>query len=437
MPRPHVNHHRRQTILIAGAGVAGLEALLALRSHLGGTVKIEMLSPDHEFVYRPLSVTEPFGLGEVQRVEIEQVVSDQHAVYRKGSLARVNGDSGEVVTTGGERISYDFLVVAVGARALATVEGAVTFRGPEDRRAIEQVLAGVQAGSIKRIQFAAPPGHAWMLPLYELAMFTSAWARERGLSVRLSLSTGEIRPLEAFGPAASKAVAKLLFDAGVGFTTGGGDSFDPDAVISLPTLKGPGLPGLPHDEDGFIPTDRYGAVRGLKHVYAAGDGTWFPIKQGGIAAQQADAAASSVAAALGAIDAPEQFRPVLRGMLLTGDIPHYLRAADDSSEVAYHPLWWPPGKIAGRHLAPYLGSPALARAPLEDRPADAELESEAEAVADEREAVDLLLELADANASRGSFGFAVKCLEAAENVGGPLPEVRQADRRKWADRAQL
>ena len=35
--------HHRSKILIAGGGVAGLEALLALRAQLGGTVEIEVL----------------------------------------------------------------------------------------------------------------------------------------------------------------------------------------------------------------------------------------------------------------------------------------------------------------------------------------------------------------------------------------------------------
>ncbi len=140
-----------------------------------------------------------------------------------------------------------------------------------------------------------------------------------------------------------------------------------DRVVSLPQLIGPSLPGLRHDAAGFIPTDLHGLVRGERDVYAAGDATTCPIKQGGIATQQADAAAEAIAARLGADVEPEPFRPVLRGMLLTGKTPRFLRAdvsgtGGDSSTVSDQALWWPPNKIAGRWLAPYL---ALAHDELE------------------------------------------------------------------------
>ena len=57
---------------------------------------------------------------------------------------------------------------------------------------------------------------------------------------------------------------------------------------------------------------------------AAGDLTQVPIKQGGIAAQQADAAAEAIAAEAGVALEPTPFRPVLRGLLLTGSFPRYL-----------------------------------------------------------------------------------------------------------------
>jgi hypothetical protein len=78
-----------------------------------------------------------------------------------------------------------------------------------------------------------------------------------------------------------------------------------------------------------------------------------------MAAQQADAAAEAIAAQIGILADPEPFRPVLRGLLLTGAAPRYMRAdvsggRGENWEVSEHALWWPPGKIAGRYLSPYL-----------------------------------------------------------------------------------
>jgi sulfide:quinone oxidoreductase len=85
--------------------------------------------------------------------------------------------------------------------------------------------------------------------------------------------------------------------------------------------------------------------------------TQFPLKQGGIASQQADAAAAAIAARSGAPVEPTPFRPVLRGLLLTGMAPRYLRAeAGTRPGLDIEPLWWPPAKIVGRYLTPFLAA---------------------------------------------------------------------------------
>ena len=144
--------------------------------------------------------------------------------------------------------------------------------------------------------------------------------------------TPEDRPLKLFGATASEAVAELLEMHGIALyvdTTATAvvdgslrvlpdERIEADRVVALPRLEGPRLEGVPHDTNGFVPTDEAGRVRGLTDVYAAGDLTSFPIKQGGIATQQADAAAESIAASAGAPIEPRPFTPVLRGLLLTG-----------------------------------------------------------------------------------------------------------------------
>ena len=129
-------------------------------------------------------------------------------------------------------------------------------------------------------------------------------------------------------------------------------------IVSAPVLEGPDLAGVPADPSGFILADLHGRVPGLAGVYAAGDGASFPIKQGGLAAQQADAVAESIAAAVGAAVSPEPFRPVLRAMLLTGGDTRYLQHAvaggDGEGVVDTHELWSPAAKLASRYLTPYL-----------------------------------------------------------------------------------
>jgi sulfide:quinone oxidoreductase len=140
-----------------------------------------------------------------------------------------------------------------------------------------------------------------------------------------------------------------------------GRTLEADRIVALPVTTPIQIDGLPRDRDGFLPVDAHGRVRDTEDVYAAGDGTWFPVKQGGLACQQADAAADMIAVQAGAELEPAPFRPVLRGELLTGGEPLFIRndisgAAGDRSEASGHILWWPPGKVAGAYLAPYLAA---------------------------------------------------------------------------------
>ena len=264
--------------------------------------------------------------------------------------------------------------MAVGARPTTAIPGSVTIQGPAYTSRFKTMLRKLDKHTMTRVAFAVPAATSWPLPLYELALLTATHVAERGLrKVTLQLVTHESDPLELFGPRASTAVRELLDQRGVELITnrvplearGGelltapGPALGADAVVSLPGLAGPALQGLPSDGDGFIPADLHGAVPGLEDVYAAGDATTCPIKQGGVAAQQADAAAEAIAARAGADIDPRPFRPVLRGLLLTGGVPRYLRSEvsggrGENWEVSEEALWWPPGKVAGHYLAPYL-----------------------------------------------------------------------------------
>jgi sulfide:quinone oxidoreductase len=362
-------------VLIAGGGVAGLEALLALRALAGDLVDLELLAPEPAFWYRPLAVAEPFDAGRVHHFELASIAESAAASFTLGQLATVDADARILRTGQGAEIGYDILVIACGAVPQPWLAGALTFRGPADSDAFRRLLAEADNGSVRSVAFTLPAGGIWPLPLYELALLTATRLAGRDKHVEIALVTPEPAPLSLFGEAASCAVRDLLREHGISLHTGryparyeaGILELAPDTtlaverVVALPRLEGPRIPGIPQDADGFIATDLSGRVHGLASVYAAGDITQFPIKQGGIAAQQADAVAEVIAAQAGAAVQPHRFQPVLRGLLLTGGAPRYLRSEPhggqgDTSTVSDEPLWWPPGKIVGRYLAPFLAS---------------------------------------------------------------------------------
>ena len=133
-----------------------------------------------------------------------------------------------------------------------------------------------------------------------------------------------------------------------------GERLDVDRVVTVPVLDGPAIDGLPHDAAGFLPVDAHGRVIGAPGVYAAGDATDFDIKQGGIACQQADAAAEAIAARAGVAIDPTPFAPVLRGLLLTERDTRWLQrdlGSEPSAEGGAREPDSPRTKFVGRELS--------------------------------------------------------------------------------------
>ena len=363
-------------VVIAGGGVAGLEAVMALRAVAGARVSIKLVTPGDEFVYMPLAPGEPFGVADVRRHSLERIADDFDVELVRDTLAWVAPDAQRVFTGSGEEIAYDALVLALGARRGPAWQHVLTFGGPDDSEAMRALVDEVEHGDVGSVAFVVPEGVTWPLPLYELALLTAARAHEKGLETDLAVFTPEREPLHVFGRDASRDVAAQLEQAGIRVArsakvevTPDGDLVTPheewplrfERVVALPRLYGPAPRGIPHDDDGFIPIDSHGMVHGVQHVYAAGDGTTYPVKHGGIAAQQADAVAELIAKRAGAGIEPRPFRPVLRAQLMTGGEPRYLRAdihsrATEHSQASEKPLWWPTAKIAAVHLAPYLAA---------------------------------------------------------------------------------
>jgi sulfide:quinone oxidoreductase len=440
-------------VVICGGGVAAMEALLALREVLPLPLHphIDLVAPNSRFVYQPMAVAEPFGLARTRLFEIKKIAHELRSELHVGSLVRVDHAERSVELDSGISLPYDAAIVAVGARREPWLKGASSFGGTADAPAFAGLLERLEQGGIGRLAFTSPPGASWTLPLYELALLTASRLAERGVTgVELTVITPETEPLAIFGVAASRMLGGLLSDRGIRLRAGAtvetllsgraelssGETIEVDEMVALPVLRGPSVPGLQADADGFIEVDEHCRVAGLEDVYAAGDGTSFPIKQGGIATQQAGVAVEWLAAGLDAPLKPSPFKPVLRGMLLTGLAPMYLRARvaaeeGESGTVAANALWWPPTKIAGRYLGPYLArSDTLGeRASLEDRAAstrDPALQREGH-----RESRELALLMAESDARDGDFRSALSWLEVIEQLDGVLPAGYLQKRDTW------
>ena len=377
-------------MLIVGAGVAGLETLLALRALAPDRVDVTIMAPELKFRNRSMSVDQPFKPRRVRGLRLQDVATELGVRWHRGALDRVEHARRRVVTKAGEEVPYDLLVLAVGARFARkwTSPDVLTYRDGRDGAAYRQLRHQLREGRVESVAFVKPAGASWPMPLYDLALMTAAErvAHDRG-DVHLSLITPEERPLGLFGRPVSAAVRRLLRERGVALHTSsygvpsrrgwldispGERGLAVERIVTVPRLVGPRLRGIPCVRDGFIHADAHGRVAAMDGVFAAGDATDCAIKHGGLAAQQADAVAEAIAASVGVDIDPRPFRPTLRGLLLTGGRARYpaggyqrrrgrrLRhrrhgavvAAEQALRALPRSLPEQPGRLRGRRHAP-------------------------------------------------------------------------------------
>ena len=364
----------KSRVLIAGGGVASIEVALALRDLAADRVEVELFAPRRDFLYRPYAVGEPFGTAHVVRYDLEDLAARCGARFHLDSIAAVDPGVRLVSTHDGDRYPYDYLVLAAGAQLLWPVPGAITFWGIADELDVQKVMGRLHSGELRSIAFTTPSAGSWTLPLYELALLADSELSRAGVGVKLMIVTPESAPLQIFGQRASELVGALLRERGIEVRAGThpvrfengrlvivpGGGFDVDAVVSLPKLEGRRIRGILHDPAGFIRVDEHCRVLKRDRIFAAGDITSFPVKQGGIATQQADVIAEAIAADLGVEIEPRSFDPVLRGVLWTGEKPCYLQGwlggghGATSSFTAEPPWGDGTGKIVGRYLSGFI-----------------------------------------------------------------------------------
>jgi sulfide:quinone oxidoreductase len=357
--------------------VSGLETLVALRGLVGHQVALTLVAPQDDFTVRALEVFEPFDLGHAQRYPLAELAGDLDASFLRDAVARVERDDRVTHLQSGAELPYDVLVLAVGAFAYPAYEHGISFMPDRDTDALAQVIAELRAGVSERIAIVVPPGCAWTLPAYELALMAAAQANPR----QLTMITAEREPLSAFGAPAGELARAELKAAGIELIAGvhatvpdpttvqlaPGAQLACDRVVHLPLLAGPNCPGVACDQNGFILVDDTFRVHDTDDLFAIGDATAGEHKQGGLAAQHADVVAEQIAWRVTAEHAPHPYLPVLRGILPTAAGPRYLRAEPPggatTAEVSDQCLWWPASKVAARWLTPWLAARAVQNRP--------------------------------------------------------------------------
>ncbi|MGO9906015.1 MAG: FAD-dependent oxidoreductase [Solirubrobacteraceae bacterium] len=363
--------------MVAGGGFAALEVVLGLRALAGGAARISLVSPHTVFAYRPAATLDAFSDTPPRGFDLGAIADDLGVSYHRTRVESVAGARRRVRLGSGGRLTYDALVLATGARASVGVPGALTFRDQRDLPPFRDLLRELDERKLDSLVFAVPPGTSWPLPMYELALLSAAHARARSAEADITVVSPEQRPLAAFGAEASELVAAELAGHGVRFigacipgrvcgggalTVHPGSPIKADRVVAVPRLRGASIAGIPANRWGFVPTDAVGRVEGMVDVYAAGDTTAFPIKHGGLATQQADGIAHTIAAGLGLTRHELKAKPVLEVKLIGGHRPLHLRVELDefgqptAATLGHTRADTQPDqtKVFARYLTPYL-----------------------------------------------------------------------------------
>jgi sulfide:quinone oxidoreductase len=286
------SHSEKLRVIVAGGGVAALETVLALADLAPEQTDVTVISPNDEFVYRPMTVREPFAYGAAKRYPLAAIVREAGAELLSDELAWVDPVKQTIHTKADEAIAYDALVLALGAKAHTRYQHALTI---DDRR-MDETLHGliqdIEGGYLHSLAFVSPGRMPWQLPLYELALMTAGRAYDVGLELAVTIVTPEDAPLAIFGASASRAVSEVLEKAHITTITSayaevpsakqvvinpGDRHLQVDRVIALPELYGPSVRGIPLAEHGFIRVNRFGQVLDAGPIYAAGDALEFPV----------------------------------------------------------------------------------------------------------------------------------------------------------------
>jgi NADH dehydrogenase FAD-containing subunit len=340
-------------VVIAGAGVGGLECALALADVAGARVAVTIADPHGCYAERASVIADALAGHSREDVSLEEVLHHTGATLLRNSVAAVAPADHLVTFDDGTTLMYDVLVAATGAASVPPGDGVLSI-DPDRPQPLRRLADEVAEGSVARVGIIVPPGRHWTLPAYELALALAERARRGGQPVQILVAALEPQPLSILGSAGHQELLAALDQAGVRLAAGvaaeadpgpppvvvlhsGGDAIEVevDRLVALPVLQPRSIAGIGVGDE-FLPVDADGRVAGCLDVYAIGDAVDEPLKLGSFAAQRAERTARVIARLSGAAAEPLAGPLVPRARLLTQPFAQNQR---------------PAGKVAAPRLA--------------------------------------------------------------------------------------
>ena len=324
-------------VVVLGGGFAGLESAYYLKWRLKNKVDITIVSDRPNFLFKPNTIYIPFGMEpEKLMFPLDKTAAKAGVKFKLARAEEIDPTSKIVRTSEGD-ISYDFLVVATGAKMRpeeipGMQENAQTIFTPAEmlklRAAYNALLENAKAGQQQTVRFLVPPNNKCSGPLYEMVFMLDTWLRRNKVRDRVAINyaTFEKGYIQAFGPRLNVHVEEEFAKRGIHgdkehviasiaadharFTNGA--ELPHDLLVSFPPYAAATpFAGLPMDDRGFIATEMASRqVVGFPDIYAAGDTGDFPVKQAFLAFLQGDAVAESLASRILGNKAAIGFEPM-------------------------------------------------------------------------------------------------------------------------------
>ena len=338
-----------RTILVLGGGVGGLVATHELRRLLPMEHRVVLVDREPQFVFAPSLLWLMTGNRTAERISRPLArLKGKGIEVVQGEIARIDPARREV-TVGGEKLTGDYLVIALGAElASETVPGLpaaghnfYTVAGAE---ALRDALGAFTGGRL--VVLTAAPAYKCPAAPYEAAMLLEHYCRRKKVrsQTQIDLYTAEPGPMGVAGPEVSKGVRQLVESKGITyhpehqvqevdpsarrlrFTNGAEVIYD--LLAYVPPHRAPRVvreAGLV-SESGWVPVDAHTMETKFDHVYALGDVVSIPLKLGkplpkaGVFAHaEAEVVARNIARAITGRGRPAAFDGLGACFVETGD----------------------------------------------------------------------------------------------------------------------
>ncbi len=292
-----------KTVVILGCGVGGLVVANELRKRLPKGHRIVVLDREPAFVFAPSLLWVLTGARTVEKVSRPLARLERKGIsFIRGEIESIDPQRREVVTAG-QRLSSDYLVVALGADLAPEAvpglqEGGHNFYAPAGAEAFREAFARFTGGRLALL--TASPAYKCPGAPYETAMLLESACRKRRIrqQTEIDLYAAEPGPMGVAGPDVSRAVRQMVESKGIRYHPehqvnevepglrrirfSNGVNARYDLLAYVPPLRAPRAlrdSGL-IAESGWIPVDRHNLETKYPGVFALGDVTGIPLTMG-------------------------------------------------------------------------------------------------------------------------------------------------------------